>query len=174
MSGQVLKACSVRLQAIRGTALPRHPAAHNDARQHAEYDPRDHVGQVVPRVGVDTIITAFSTTDAQFAIQRGCIEDAARSCTRWAPSHRHDPICRRSSCYGCNTTHAPRAQNEKPLDPSGSRGFVFWRRGWDSNPRYGETVRLISSQVHSTTLPPLLPCCFTAFRGWSFPRKKRL
>ncbi len=30
-----------------------------------------------------------------------------------------------------------------------------WRRGWDSNPRYGETVRLISSQVHSTTLPPL-------------------
>lgn len=31
----------------------------------------------------------------------------------------------------------------------------IWRRGWDSNPRYGVTVRLISSQVHSTTLPPL-------------------
>ena len=30
-----------------------------------------------------------------------------------------------------------------------------WRRGRDSNPRYGVTVRLISSQVHSTTLPPL-------------------
>src|SRR5437879_3241813 len=30
-----------------------------------------------------------------------------------------------------------------------------WRRGRDSNPRYGDTVRLISSQVHSTTLPPL-------------------
>ena len=29
-----------------------------------------------------------------------------------------------------------------------------WRRGWDSNPRY-LAVRLISSQVHSTTLPPL-------------------
>ena len=33
-------------------------------------------------------------------------------------------------------------------------GHVFWRRGWDSNPRY-LAVRLISSQVHSTTLPPL-------------------
>jgi hypothetical protein len=31
----------------------------------------------------------------------------------------------------------------------------FWRRGWDSNPRY-LAVRLISSQVHSATLPPLL------------------
>ena len=30
----------------------------------------------------------------------------------------------------------------------------YWRRGWDSNPRY-LAVRLISSQVHSTTLPPL-------------------
>ena len=29
-----------------------------------------------------------------------------------------------------------------------------WRRGWDSNPRY-LAVRLISSQVHSATLPPL-------------------
>src|SRR5690606_27759438 len=36
-----------------------------------------------------------------------------------------------------------------------SKGMIPWRRGWDSNPRYGETVRLISSQVHSTTLPPL-------------------
>lgn len=79
-----------------------------------------------------------------------------------------------TAATACDTTHIPRSQNEKPLDPSGSRGFVFWRRGWDSNPRYGETVRLISSQVHSTTLPPLLPCCFTAFRGWSFPRKRRL
>ena len=33
-------------------------------------------------------------------------------------------------------------------------GHLFWRRGWDSNPRY-LAVRLISSQVHSTTLPPL-------------------
>jgi hypothetical protein len=30
----------------------------------------------------------------------------------------------------------------------------LWRRGWDSNPRY-LAVRLISSQVHSATLPPL-------------------
>lgn len=64
---------------------------------------------------------------------------------------------------------------EDPLD------FVLWKRAkpeepadtsWDSNPRYGETVRLISSQVHSTTLPPLLPLLH--FRVWSFPRKKRL
>ncbi len=33
--------------------------------------------------------------------------------------------------------------------------FLIWRRRRDSNPRYGSTVRLISSQVHSTTLPPL-------------------
>jgi hypothetical protein len=31
----------------------------------------------------------------------------------------------------------------------------FWRRGRDSNPRYAIHVRLISSQVHSTALPPL-------------------
>ncbi len=31
----------------------------------------------------------------------------------------------------------------------------LWRRGWDSNPRY-LAVRLISNQVHSATLPPLL------------------
>ena len=30
-----------------------------------------------------------------------------------------------------------------------------WRRGWDSNPRYGITVHRISSPAHSTTLPPL-------------------
>ena len=35
-----------------------------------------------------------------------------------------------------------------------TRGSI-WRRGWDSNPRY-LAVRLISSQVHSATLPPLL------------------
>ena len=35
------------------------------------------------------------------------------------------------------------------------RSKAGWRRGWDSNPRY-LAVRLISSQVHSTTLPPLL------------------
>ena len=32
--------------------------------------------------------------------------------------------------------------------------LTVWRRGRDSNPR-NLTVRLISSQVHSTTLPPL-------------------
>ena len=46
------------------------------------------------------------------------------------------------------------ARNQK----RGHKGpvFDFWRRGWDSNPRYGRTVHLISSQAHSTTLAPLL------------------
>jgi hypothetical protein len=43
----------------------------------------------------------------------------------------------------------------------------FWRRGWDSNPRYGGTVRLISSQVQSTTLPPLR-CPATAVNSKNF------
>ena len=34
--------------------------------------------------------------------------------------------------------------------------LTFWRRGWDSNPRYGRTAHLISNQAHSTTLAPLL------------------
>ena len=33
--------------------------------------------------------------------------------------------------------------------------LTVWRRGWDSNPRYGRTVHLISNQAHSTTLAPL-------------------
>ena len=45
---------------------------------------------------------------------------------------------------------------------TGLKGPYFlasWRRGRDSNPR-NLTVRLISSQVHSTTLPPLqVPIC---------------
>lgn len=35
-----------------------------------------------------------------------------------------------------------------------SAGLVFWRKGWDLNPRYGITVYRISSPAHSTTLPP--------------------
>src|SRR5690606_16103675 len=30
----------------------------------------------------------------------------------------------------------------------------FWRKGRDSNPRYGKPVYRISSPAHSTTLPP--------------------
>lgn len=32
--------------------------------------------------------------------------------------------------------------------------FGLWRKGWDSNPRYGITVYRISSPAHSTSLPP--------------------
>ena len=58
---------------------------------------------------------------------------------------------------------------------------ISWRRGGDSNPRY-LAVRLISSQVHSTTLPPLrtddcsarslhhhrreITCCVVSTLGW--------
>lgn len=31
---------------------------------------------------------------------------------------------------------------------------MYWRKGWDSNPRYSITVHRISSPAHSTTLPP--------------------
>gem|GEM_PF-3897443 len=45
------------------------------------------------------------------------------------------------------------------LDPSKYarnclRHSVCWRKGWDSNPRYGITVYRISSPAHSTSLPP--------------------
>ena len=33
--------------------------------------------------------------------------------------------------------------------------IIFWRRGWDSNPRYGKTAHLISNQALSTTQTPL-------------------
>ena len=45
-----------------------------------------------------------------------------------------------------------------------TRGSI-WRRGWDSNPRY-LTVRLISSQVHSATLPPLQCVVIAILAGW--------
>jgi membrane-bound lytic murein transglycosylase F len=53
-----------------------------------------------------------------------------------------------------NAARVPQGQNPQSYKPCGS-WLTYWRRGWDSNPRYGKTVRLISSQVHSTTLPPL-------------------
>src|SRR5690349_13885859 len=48
------------------------------------------------------------------------------------------------------------------LEAGYSLNYKFWRRERDSNPRY-LAVRLISSQVHSTTLPPLLIGSITAF-----------
>ena len=45
-------------------------------------------------------------------------------------------------------------QTEKQKAPT--RGALRnWRRGWDSNPRYGRTVHLISNQALSTTQTPL-------------------
>ena len=46
----------------------------------------------------------------------------------------------------------PLLQKRKNAHKGRSR---FWRRGWDSNPRYGITVNRISNPAHSTTLPPL-------------------
>ena len=46
-----------------------------------------------------------------------------------------------------------------PETQNAHRGRLhFWRRGWDSNPRYGNTVNRISNPAHSTTLPPLQKC----------------
>ena len=55
-------------------------------------------------------------------------------------------------------------ENKKPQVNQLLRA-LFWRRGWDSNPRY-LTVRLISSQVHSATLPPLQCVVATILAGW--------
>ena len=69
-------------------------------------------------------------------------------------------IARRLQCVvfdgphdGPTRTSPP--ETKKP-QANHSLGVLHWRRGWDSNPRYVIHVRLISSQVHSTTLPPLL------------------
>jgi hypothetical protein len=42
-----------------------------------------------------------------------------------------------------------------PFRDEVSQPVTRWRRGWDSNPRYGITVNRISNPAHSTTLPPL-------------------
>jgi hypothetical protein len=75
-----------------------------------------------------------------------------------------------SAGRGCACKRNPTNPTRKPLacsspwkikKPACAGFFIeYWRRGWDSNPRYGKTVRLISSQVHSTTLPPLLDTAF--------------
>ena len=44
---------------------------------------------------------------------------------------------------------------QKCKRPQEGADCISWRRGWDSNPRYGKTVHRISNPAHSTTLPPL-------------------
>ena len=56
-----------------------------------------------------------------------------------------------------------RSQEPKAKNPARGGALDNWRSGWDSNPRY-LAVRLISSQVHSTTLPPLLIGCIAGRR----------
>ena len=65
--------------------------------------------------------------------------------------------------------------------PSSKKGLctaaalTTWRKRWDSNPRY-LSVRLISSQVHSATLPLFLRkklyCKASQFRCWTVPKIK--
>ena len=73
----------------------------------------------------------------------------------------HQRVCDAVSSAPC--VHARKTRIPQ-FEPGGTHWVVvvhhslrvfFWRRGWDSNPRY-LAVRLISSQVHSATLPPLL------------------
>ena len=66
---------------------------------------------------------------------------------------------RRCACRtGSEVLNHTRQENK--MAPQGGP-FIFWRRVWDSNPRYGRTVHLISSQAHSTTLAPLLKSAFS-------------
>ncbi len=62
---------------------------------------------------------------------------------------------------------SPRHPRETKLPPQGWQ-LCFWRRGRDSNPRCAINARLISSQVQSTTLPPL-----RFLRGWRATRQGR-
>ena len=62
----------------------------------------------------------------------------------------HRQSCRCVEPVGSSTNPSPGNAN----GPRWGR-LHFWRRGWDSNPRYGETVNRISNPAHSTTLPPL-------------------
>ncbi len=73
----------------------------------------------------------------------------AASCA--APHQLAAALLRWSNRIRRPTPHSARDQKRGRKDPI----FNFWRRGWDSNPRYGKTVHLISNQDHSTTLAPL-------------------
>ena len=53
------------------------------------------------------------------------------------------------------STNAACAASAAARSGPATAGRNDWWRGWDSNPRYGETVNQISSLAHSTTLPPL-------------------
>jgi hypothetical protein len=61
---------------------------------------------------------------------------------------------------GCAAARLEQGSNPHPTRQKCKRPrmgpFTFWRRGGDSNPRYGRTAHLISNQAHSTTLAPLL------------------
>ena len=46
-------------------------------------------------------------------------------------------------------------QNKKAPEQNAREPWIYWRRGWDSNPRY-IAAHLISSQAPSTTRTPLL------------------
>ena len=58
----------------------------------------------------------------------------------------------RRICRTSGFVHQPSPETQTA--PTGPFAFL-WRRGWDSNPRYGKTVHRISNPAHSTTLPPL-------------------
>ena len=63
---------------------------------------------------------------------------------------------RRSGKTSEMTSQAPeRKRHSRVSGRRLSECLTVWRRGWDSNPRYGRTVHLISNQAHSTTLAPL-------------------
>ena len=58
--------------------------------------------------------------------------------------------------------YGKQTQGEKPL-----AAILYWRKGWDSNPRYGITVYRISSPAHSTSLPPFQDTALSSRAGRS-------
>jgi hypothetical protein len=71
---------------------------------------------------------------------------------RCAQPHRRFHIARRWSPH--RRTAKGFFLTQKRKTGRMARLLMSWRKGWDSNPRYGITVHRISSPAHSTTLPP--------------------
>ncbi len=94
----------------------------------------------------------------------GLLGSRAASSSAGASDHRRYAPVSFAPPRGARRTrvasHPPR-----PPKQTGRKGPFVWRRGWDSNPRYGKTVHRISNPAHSTTLPPLHTSISVAFGG---------
>lgn len=92
-----------------------------------------------------------------FAMERVLrAQDAGRS--RSSQKRELGNGCRRAPYRANFNTQVFASDRRKRRTPNSQtvRGseLGLWRKGWDSNPRYGITVYRISSPAHSTSLPP--------------------